>query len=103
MKFWQILQMGGIAVYVLLIFSVLSIAVIIEKIVYFRKKSRISREKFMKKIKDEMEQDNLAHALNICEHTDTPFAKVVFDALAAYSQSEKSIVNAMERRIAIET
>jgi len=103
MKFWQILQMGGIAVYVLLVFSVVSIAVVIEKVFYFRKKSRANREKFMKKIKDEMEHDNLAHALEICEHTDTPYAKVVFDALRVYNQNERAIVNAMERRIAIET
>ena len=103
MKFWQILQIGGIAMYVLLLFSVLSIAVIIEKIIYFKKKSKVSRENFMEKIIEELEKDNIKKALEICKHTDTPFSQVVYSGLNIYNHDEKIIFNTMERRIAIET
>ena len=103
MKFWQILQMGGIAMYVLLFFSVVSIAVIIERIIYFKKKSRTQREPFMKEIRSSLEEAQIAQALSICKRTDTPFARVVEAGLETSHPHEKGIANAMERCIAIET
>jgi biopolymer transport protein ExbB/TolQ len=103
MKFWQILQMGGIAVAVLFVFSIASITIIIERIVYFSKKSKVKRDHFMKKIRQEMEGDNVPKALEICRRTNTPFASVVAAALDIHTQNERLILNAMERQIAIET
>ena len=103
MKLLQILQMGGIAMYTLLIFSVVSIAVIIERALYFKKKSRVKREDFMKKIRHSLEGTDIAGAVSICKRTDAPFAAVVRSGLEAYNPNEKSISNAMERRIAVET
>src|SRR5947208_2275959 len=103
MKLWQIFQMGGIAMYVLSVFSVVSIAVIIEKIVYFKRKSRVRREDFMKGVKGALQEANIADAMKMCKRTDTPFAAVVQAGLEAYNPNEKGVSNAMERRIAIET
>ena len=103
MKFWQILQMGGIAMYVLLFFSVLSIAVIIDKLVYFKIKSKVKREKFMKEVKSALEDANIAGAVSLCKRINTPFAKVVLAGLETFNPNEKIISNAMERQIAIET
>ena len=103
MKFWQILQMGSIAMYVLVLFSVLSIAAIIERLIYFRRKSQIQREGFMKEISGELNKDNVTQALKICKRTDTPFAGVAAAGLELFNHPEKIISNAMERRIAIET
>lgn len=103
MKFWQIFHMGGIAMYVLLVFSILSIAVIIERIVYYKRRSRINREDFMKRIKGILQEADIAEAVKICKRTDAPFASVVRAGLEAPNPNDKSISNAMERQIAVET
>ena len=103
MKLWQIFKMGGIAMYVLLVFSILSIAIIIEKIVYFKKKSRVTRDGFMKEIKGALHEGDISQAVTVCNRTDTPFANVVCAGLEVNHPNEKNISNAMERQIAIET
>ena len=101
---WEIIQLGGFTMYVLIFCSVLSLAVIFERVFYYGKRSRISQERFMKKIKGELAQDhNVEAALKICDKTDAPFAKVAKSGLILHRHTEKAISQAMEREITIET
>ena len=103
MWFFQLLKTGGVTMYVLMFCSVLSLAVIFERIVYFRKRSRIKRVDFMEIIKGELKKNDIAKSLEICDYADTPFASVVSAGLKLYGHSEVVISNVMEREVAIET
>lgn len=103
MTIWQLLKAGGFTVYILIAASVLSLTIIIERIRYYRKRSRLKRVAFMLKITRELEKGEVGKALVICKETDTPFANVVFSGLTLHGHSEVLISNTMEREITVET
>lgn len=101
--FWQIIQLGGITMYILLCCSIFSIAVIFERVIYYNKRSRVKREKFINNIKEFIIIGKIDQALQFSRSTDTPFASVATAGLMLYEHDEKTISEAMEREITIET
>jgi len=103
MNIWQLIKVGGFTMVLLLAASVLSIAIILERLIAYRLKSRIRRKDFMLKIRHELKKGKLNPAIETCKDTNTPFAKVVYAGLSFFDCSEKEISNNMERQIIIET
>ncbi len=103
MSLWQMLKSGGITIYILLACSVLSLAIIIERFFYYRKRSRVKKADFMLGISRELTKGNIKGALEVCKNTDTPFSSVVYSGLNLHGHNEVLISNTMEREIAIET
>ena len=103
MTIWQMLKSGGLTIYILLACSVLSLAIIIERYVYYRRRSKIKRADFMSAISKDLEKGNTVKALNTCKNTDTPFSSVVYSGLNLAGHNEVLISNTMEREIAVET
>ena len=99
---FQILSMGGFTMYLLLLCSVLSLGVILDRVASFWKKSRVKRPAFMDKIKGVLRQKDLARALEICRETEAPFAKVVLAGLEKAGRTEKLVNGVMERQITVE-
>ena len=98
----QILSMGGFTMWILLLCSVLSLAVIIDRLASYGKKSRAKRPAFMDRIKEELRRKDMERALEICRDTDAPFARVVQAGLEKAGRTEKLVNGVMERQIAIE-
>ena len=98
----QVLSMGGFTMWILLLCSVLSLGVIIDRLVSYAKKSRPRRPAFMDRIKEELRRKDLERALEICRDTDAPFARVVQAGLEKAGRTEKLVSGVMERQIAIE-
>ncbi|MDD4908064.1 MAG: MotA/TolQ/ExbB proton channel family protein [Candidatus Omnitrophica bacterium] len=103
MSFLQLFKAGGFTLYILLLLSTISLAIIIERYLYYRSRSKIKRLEFMKGIAKELEKGNVKKALELSEHTDTPFSSVVFSGLTLYGHNEVVISNTMEREVTIET
>lgn len=103
MTLWELVRFGGFTMYILLAVSVLSLAIIIERCVYYRRRSRIKREEFMQQVSAELKSGNLKKALEICKDNDTPFSSVVYSGLNLHGHSEVLISNTMEREVTIET
>jgi biopolymer transport protein ExbB len=103
MTLWQLLKSGGLTMYVLLLLSIISIAIILERIIYYRLRSRVKRNAFMLNISRELEKGNINKALEISQETDTPFSRVVHSALNLYGHNEVVISNTMEREVIIQT
>ncbi len=103
MTLWQLLKVGGFTMYILLACSILSLTIIFERYMYYRKRSKIKRPEFMLNIRKELEKGNVKNALDICKNTDTPFSSVVCAGLNLYGHSEVVISNTMEREVTIET
>ncbi|MFH1369016.1 MAG: MotA/TolQ/ExbB proton channel family protein [Elusimicrobiota bacterium] len=100
--FWQVFGMGGTTMYVLLMCSVISIAVMINRLIDYMKKSKITRTDFMDKIIKELKEGSIEKAQETCRHAKAPFAKVVLAGLRLSGHNEKIISNAMEREVTIE-
>jgi len=99
----QLIMAGGVTIFILIFCSILSIAIIIERYMYYRSRSRVKRASFMADIKKELEKNNIEGVLKICDKTNTPFSNVVHAGLSFARHSEKEISNNMERTIVIET
>ncbi len=103
MGFIQLFRSGGFTIYILLLCSILSVGIILERFLYFRHRSRVKRKEFMNDIRRQLEAGNTKQALEICRTVDTPFSTVVFAGLSFFGHDEKVISNNMEREIVIET
>ncbi len=100
---WEIFQLGGFTMYILLFCSFISITILLERLLYYRKRSRTERSEFMFKIRRVLKSGNLERAKEICKDSPAPFSEVVHTGLELHGRSEKEISNAMEREITIET
>jgi biopolymer transport protein ExbB len=100
--FADILAMGGPTMYVLLFCSVLSIAVIIERLLNYGAKSRARRPSFMQSIREELGRKDFKKAIEICNDTDAPFAKVALAGLQRAGHTERFVAGVMERQITLE-
>jgi biopolymer transport protein ExbB/TolQ len=100
---WEIFQIGGFTMYVLLLCSVVSVTIFLERIFYYRKRSKTKRIEFMAEIANALKIGNIQGAIKICKETLSPFSSVVYSGLKLHDYSEKEIANAMLREITIET
>jgi biopolymer transport protein ExbB len=98
----QVLAMGGFTMYILLLCSVLSLGVIIDRLASYWRKSRTQRAAFMDRIRDELKKKDLERAVEICRDIEAPFAKVVLTGLEKAGRTEKVITGVMERQITME-
>lgn len=102
MTFWQLLKAGGFTMYVLIACSILSIAIIIERYIYYRARSLVKRREFMLAIGKEIEAGRVRTGIEMCKRVNTPFSKVVQTGLNFFGHNETVISNAMEREVTIQ-
>ncbi len=103
MSLWQLFRVGGVTIHLLLFFSVLSFTIIIERFLYYRKRSKPVREVFMAGVSGGISKGDISKALEVCKNTDTPFSKVVYSGLLLHGHNEVVVSNAMEREVTVET
>jgi biopolymer transport protein ExbB/TolQ len=101
--FLEIFQIGGFTMYILVLCSFLSITILLERLLYYRKLSQADRAAFMAMIGKAIKSGNIDKAIDFCKETLAPFSAVVCSGLERYRQRDKEISNAMEREITIET
>lgn len=99
---WELIHMGGFAMYVLMGCSILSLGVFLERLLHYRRKS-IDRAAFMARIGILIERDEIAGAIRICETIHAPVAAVIRAALEKSGREERIISNAAEREIMLQT
>jgi len=100
---WEIIQLGGLTMYILLFCSLLSITILLERVLYYRRRSKTKRAEFMTRIKRALNGGNIEMAKEICRTSNAPFSRVVFSGLGLHGRYETEISNAMDREITIET
>jgi biopolymer transport protein ExbB len=98
---WEVLSMGGFTMYVLLLCSLASVTVIIERLWTYRSRSRVDRRLFMAELRGLLgDRDK---AIEHCRAATAPFAQVVLAGLAVKTTDAKLLSNAMERQVAVES
>ena len=101
--FLDILQIGGLTMYVLLLCSLISITIFLERLFYYRKQSLADRNGFIVRLGEAVAAKNHEKAKEIANETQTPWARVVEAGLNEYGCSEKLITGAMEHKMIDET
>ena len=100
---WHLIKIGGPTMVILLILSVVSVAIILERFIFYYYKARLKRKDFMLKIRQELKKGGVKSTLGICKTAEAPFVQVVYAGLSFFDCSEKEISNNMERQVIIET
>jgi len=100
---FEIISAGGFTIYILIFCSIISVAVIIERVVYYKRRSQFSRSVILEQIRKEFAGHHVLNAVSLCKNIDTPVAKVALAGLNLHGHDEKLIANAMEREITVET
>jgi biopolymer transport protein ExbB len=100
---FEILQMGGWTLYVLIGASILSVTVILFKLIEFWGKSKTTRTDFVTKVMKRLRKGDMEGALEICENTNSPMAPVAKAGIKAHIDKNTSVGEAMDREIMIET
>ena len=103
MAIWQLIKVGGFTMYILLLCSVLSLAAIIERLIFYQRRSLIKRSDFMSKVKKEIQGGNIRKAIEVCQKYESPFSNVVYAGLIMQGSESTVISNAMERVTTMET
>ncbi|MFA4992682.1 MAG: MotA/TolQ/ExbB proton channel family protein [Candidatus Omnitrophota bacterium] len=99
----HLIKIGGVTMVILLVMSVVSVAIILERVIFYRRKSKLKRKDFMSRIRQELKKGGVNPAMKICRDSDAPFAQVAYAGLSFFDCSEKEISNNMERQVIIET
>jgi len=99
----EIISAGGFTIYLLIFCSIVSVAVIIERVIYYNRRSKFSRIVIFEQIRKEFISNHVLNAIGLCKNIDTPVAKVALAGLNLHGHDEKLIANAMEREITVET
>jgi biopolymer transport protein ExbB len=96
----EIFQLGGWVMYVLLLCSILSLGILIEKIIEFRKKFNPSRKAIMVTVRSHLEKKDMDGTKRFCQKfPKSPFCSIVNTWLSFSDKSVREIENAMEREI----
>ncbi len=99
---WQIIKIGGPVMYILILCSFLSLTAIVDRLIYYWRRSSLERPVFMGFIKEALTKGEIKKAITFCQNTPTPFAAVICSGLSSPHHTEKEIANAMEREIIVE-
>jgi biopolymer transport protein ExbB len=99
---WQVFASGGATMYVLLFCSLLSLAVIIDRLWTYWSMMKVKRADFMRKVQGMMERKERESAIELCRETKAPFARVALAGLELRSSNEKLIASTLERSVTIQ-
>jgi len=99
----EAIKIGGTVMYFLIACSVVSVAIIFERLLYYRGRSRVSRAELMQSVRQQIMGGDIQGAMNTCRNAASPYAAVVSAGLDAVKLDAKQISDAMEREIIIET
>lgn len=92
---------GGIMMYPLFIASIVIVAIIIERLVYFHKTVVDEQELFVK-VKDKLRSDGAEAAIAYCEKIGGPVAVILKAGLQQYGSDREKIEDSFEREALIE-
>lgn len=72
----ELIQKGGIILVVIMVSSVIALAIIIERYLFFRK-NRVDEEVIMRRLEQTLAKSNFDEALAICETTQSPITNLM--------------------------
>ncbi len=102
LSFFQLLSKGGWTMIVLAGFSILSVAVMLERGWVFHKAEK-GKPEFLKKLKKILHSGNISEAMELCESSTTSLAAIVKAGLHSFNHGEEAMGESMEKAAMKET
>lgn len=91
-----LLEKGGIIIYPLLLSSVVSLTVILERFYHFLRTPKFIKDSMMRKIKNRMQTGDVKQAASICEKNGGPVGKVLKRGILNLNKDPENVMKLME-------
>lgn len=92
---YEIMTKGGIIMWPILVTSIVAVAVIIERFISLRRAS-IDTQEFMETMRQVLRRNRIQEALEICDETDAPVARIMKAGILHHNRSVAEIRQAVE-------
>src|SRR5260370_11652567 len=92
-------EQGGFFMYVNLICSVITIAVIVERTIFFLGKGSVNAKAFLDQIRKLVAANNVDRAIKLCSATEAPVARVAKAGLSKLPKGEAAVTTAIEEAL----
>ena len=91
-----LIEQGGIVIYPLLVFSVIALAIIIERSFYFLRIRREIPEKIMQQVKQNLKYGKNEEAIKLLRKPDNPMYRVLLNGILAWEDGHVEAERVME-------
>ena len=98
---WDLIQKGGPVMYLIMILSVISLGVIIERM-YNLNKARIDSQKFMDDIINSLKHNKIIESIEMCNKTPGPIAHIIKAGILKHDRSRLEIKEAIDEAAQLE-
>ncbi|MDO8536586.1 MAG: MotA/TolQ/ExbB proton channel family protein [Candidatus Omnitrophota bacterium] len=98
---WDLIQKGGPVMYLIMILSVISLAIIIERI-YNLNRARIDSQKFMDDIINSLKHNKVIESIEMCNKTPGPIAHIIKAGVLKHDRSKPEIKEAIDEAAQLE-
>jgi biopolymer transport protein ExbB len=95
LSMWELCLKGGIIMIPLLILSVISIYILVERFIAIRKAAQEDKT-FMKRIKDYIHDGEIESAMNLCKKTNTPYSRLILKGITRIGRPMNDVLVAIE-------
>lgn len=95
MSLWQVFLAGGPVMWPILLCSIFALAIILEKLWHLRK-ININTHEFLNNILDKMKRHEVKEALQTCDNTNSPIARILKAGILKYDRPRPQIKESIE-------
>ena len=95
LSMWELCLKGGIIMIPLLMLSVISIYILVERFIAIRKAAQEDKT-FMKRIKDYIHEGEIESAMNLCKKTNTPYSRLILKGITRIGRPMNDVLVAIE-------
>jgi biopolymer transport protein ExbB/TolQ len=95
----QFFEQGGFFMYVNLVCSVITIAFIVERTIFFLGKGSVNAKAFLEQIRKLVAANNVDRAIKLCSATEAPVARVAKAGLTRLPKGEAAVTTAIEETL----
>lgn len=98
---WDLIQKGGPVMYLIIILSVISLGIIIERM-YNLSRSRIDSQKFMDDIISSLKRNKIIESIEMCSKMPGPIAHIIKAGILKHDRSKPEIKEAIDEAAQLE-
>ena len=95
LSMWDLCLKGGIIMIPLLLLSVISIYILVERFLAIRKAAKEDKN-FMKRIKDYIHDGEIESAMNLCKKVNTPYSRLILKGITRIGRPMNDVLVAIE-------
>ena len=96
----EFFEHGGVFMYLNVISSAVTLAIIVERTIYFLGKGSVNARAFLEQIRKLVAANNVDRAVKLCSATEAPVARVAKAGLTRLPKGEAAVATAIEETLA---